>query len=488
MEPKVKKIILAFVIGSVAAILIALLFRLFTMGSLEVVVDKAGYEVQVRRIRPNPEVINFKLDGTRSSHTVPTGDYAVSAKSSGGSTEKVVHVNFAQKTTVELSISDSADIYSIEPVTSFGAMFSYINDKRLSFVNNNNVLQKRFLSVDANNQIVDLSGQVSQDELMRGYFSSMNWANDGTGLGVSIANQLYETDGSTLKESAIANLNLSSGQLSASISPDKTIYVSDRKTLYKKTSGSESYQKVYEGDGLSVLDSTNSAVLVAERSQSSREGGVHIIRTDGTQNKIDGEVYEGFFSPSGNKIVLNGDLNGIYDTKLKLIQSTPKNNSTAPTWIDENSIIYAGSKIVWRYTLNDGIAHQLADLSSIPGDINFMAIDSAKKNIYVTSQRFIDNEYSFKLFKVGLGSKLKPSALITQLNLLFPYEQEDCYFDFVNFKSNAKPNIVTTAKPESLAKCQRFVQTYLQSYDIDVNAVQYQNNPNDLPINKALAL
>lgn len=488
MEPKVKKIILAFVIGSVAAITIALLFRLFATGSLEVTLDKAGYDVQVRRIRPNPEVINFDLNGTTGSRAVPTGDYAVSAKSSNGSTEKVVRVNFAQKTTVKLSIADSADIYSIEPVTSFGAMFSYIDKERLSFVNSNNVLQKRFLSINANNQITDISSQVSREDLLRGYFSSMNWTNDGIGIGVSIANQLYETEGSTLKESDITNLNLGSGQLSTSIAPDRTIYISDRRTLYKKTPGSQSYQKVYDGDGLSVLDSTNSAVLVAERSQSSREGGVHIIHTDGTQSKIDGEVYEGFFSPSGNKIVLNGDLNGIYDTKLKLVQSTPKNNSTAPTWIDENSLVYAGSKIIWRYTLNDGIAHQLANLSSIPGDINFMAIDSTKKNIYVTSQRFIDNEYSFKLFKVGLGSKLKPSALVTQLNLLFPYEQEDCYFDFVNFKSNTKPNIVATAKPESIAKCQRFVQTYLQSYDIDINAVQYQNNPNDLPINKALTL
>ncbi|GAC1372503.1 MAG: hypothetical protein NVSMB39_6720 [Candidatus Saccharimonadales bacterium] len=445
MTPRTKKILI------ISAIVLIVVIALITIisGAQKAVLTVTASDPQALISVTSRTDLKLKLKDTqgRLSQKVPVGEYIVKAATKNAIVTQAVTVKSGSEVKVTLTFQK---IFPLEMVTKVSAASLVADAGNLQFINTDTSSLTRLTS---QNQIIPVNNFS---------FSNIKWADPSYGIGLSASGQLYIID--NLNPTQFNLPFTPASHTTAAIAADKSVYVSDGSIVYLYSGGK--FSKIYSTNkALRLLSASNTAVIGIEdpaptTGQKADEGRIILISRSGSVKRTDGEAYDAAWSPSGEKVIVNGDeQTAVLDKNLKRLSYFPHSNANSPVWLDNDTVAYGFGNSIWRFDVGTGTSQQLATDSSLTFTQLYAASDSSY--LYATTQSYKDGKNQ-TVRRVPLkGQTVTPASTI--LGLILPSTIGQCRLSYVNF---AAPTVSVQGPKAQQATCTASAQKYLQTYHV----------------------
>lgn len=421
-------------------------------GSLEVTVNDTKASIGIHRITPQPQSIDTHNATGRFTGQLTEGTYTITAKNNDLSAQQVVDIKSGETKKVNLTLSS---LGTVEPVSSRGASHLVIEAAGMAFADRSN---DNLYRIDASNNEQRLSNGVD--------FVSAQWSDLSYGVGQDNHQHLYRVTNTATEISAPFPY---SDKTTYALAPNHDLYIADGNNLYLgKPEGG--FKKIYSTSyQLSIMCASNNAVFLNEVPAGKKEGDLVTVDRSGTSKKIDGEAYNAAWSPSGNYVVISSDTKTeVLDSSLNEISQLPTTNVSAPSWLDDRTVLYGISDELWKYDITTHIATIMTKIGDI-GQVSQIAPSKDGSYIYISVQKTTQNgDFSFELARLGLHGQ-PASPIMPALRLIVPNDVNGCSLGYTNF---VRPAVNIYPKTASADACMQTARSYLQTYHIDLSQVQ----------------
>lgn len=437
-----------------------------SLATLTVTTDDSANRIKVRRdYGTRQEQITVNQDGKRAQLQLAAGTYIITVQNFTKSSVQVVTLKAGEHKDIMINTKTETFEAVSSEVTSYGAGNTVASHDTLRFIDRN--------SGDRPLYSVDSHGRVSVlDKKTR--YTNVKWAGTSFGIGYGInRNNKYvftKIEGNSV-ETVVAPFTVSVTS-SYGVAPDKSWYISDGHTVYRANADG-SFLKVYSTDEeVAIVSTSNDALLLSQKPpQSTREGALAILHTNGDLYKIGGEAYEAAWSPSGKKLVTSGDTSKIFDGKFNVIGTLPSGNFLSPVWLDEDTIIFGVANKVMRYELSSGKATTLLSFDPVAGTPSHISVNEEGDAIYVAVQKGGDRpNLVFRLEKISLKGGATTKVPVDKLNLLIPNTIRGCNLNYMNF-TRFSIIIDYVSSPKN---CVPAIKDYITSYKIPLADIGFQ--------------
>jgi hypothetical protein len=337
----------------------------------------------------------------------------------------------------------------VEPVTIAGGNFLAAGGQNLFYLDSTNDYLYR---VDSQNNL-SLADPNHQ-------FISVKWADSSFGIGQAVNGSFY-----TITPGATSLLKLPVARVgSYSISPDKQIYFTSGKDIYRASAGGD-FSKIYTSkDDFSAISASNNMLAIINAPDADKEqsapGYVLVLGSSGSTVRKDIESSEALaWSPSGKYMaVAFGPNPAIYDNSLNKVAPLPGTGVSNPVWLDDNSLFYSQNDQLWQY---DRLTQKSNLVANMPlGAIILAASLNPDKAYIYLSASGTNGTTSIK--RVGLKGQAVPK-FIFQLQSILPKNINNCALGMINFTG-----VTVTVSPGSPG-CQQAAATELQQDGFDLS-------------------
>lgn len=342
-----------------------------------------------------------------------------------------------------------------------GASALVADGNNIRFINRNS---NTLYEINAQNQLKNISGSVS--------FNVIRWADASYGVGRDAKGKLYHIKGASITPLA-APFITTSATTTLAVAPDHVVYLSDGTNVYTGKDG-QAFKLIHTSKmNVSVAAASRQGVLLRETDPKKEraEGELVVIDRSGKITSIEGEAYDAAWSPSGDRLLINGDeRTAVLDKNLKEITRLPAGNVGAPIWLNDTQILYGLTNNLWRFDSDTGQADAIANMRTETVAQQFLDQDSSY--IYITTQ---DSKTGRRLRLSRLGLKGQPAATIpTQLGVLLPNTLGNCSLALVNF---TKPTVAVSGPIGQNAACLQKAQAYLTTYKVNQSGLGFNYTP-----------
>lgn len=466
IDPKVKRYIILGAIALVVIIIVWVLVNYLTTSPITIQTNDTNNGISIQETSPKYKAIQVGKGKKVYTINLHGGRYVITAKNGYASAQEVLNLGrMGHKKTVTVNVDNKANQEgALEVVSDLGAYSVIANADTVRFIDRNQNPTKLY-QIDSNNQLTPLAPGVS--------FDKISWADITFGVG-SAGGKLKAIDGTT-----VTDLSTPVTAQTYTVAPNKDVYVSDGSNLYRGSNGMN-FKKVYTADSgkqIQIISASNDTVLLAGKpSDSTREGELIAFHKDGSKQEIDGEAYEGVWSSSGKYVAVTGSTSTIFNNKLQKVVDLPIANVAALSWIDNDTITYADANLVWQFSVSTRQATVLATTSEGAGTVSELAPSSDGSSLYVVIQNANSiNGYSFYLTRYRFNKPANADPLLQKVSLALPNTPVyGCSVGYVNF---TKLSVTVRAAAADQQSCTAAARDYLQSYNINPNAVALEFVP-----------
>lgn len=441
----------------------------YTLSTIKISTDNPMNTIIVSKVsKDSTTPVKVDPDKTSVNLRVSSGTYIVTVKNSIQTKTKIIKVNIAEVAELNMSLGDTITYPNPEPVTSFGATSIVASSTSMKFLDSNSA-NSSLHSIDASGNFTTLDNGA--------FYKLIKWSKSpdfGVGIGLDKSNNSYTIrmiDDGTIK--IIKTPFKPNSYSSIGVSPNKSWFVSDGKSVYQGFSDG-SFKKLFTTkDLVGIIAASDNAILLSSRKPGSiREGSLISLHTNGTTYQIEGGVYEAVWSPNGKKIILTGDTPGVFDDKLNKIDLTLDNNASGLAWLDDNTIVYGEKNKLMRFTISSGDSRSI--LSFQNNNNNYVVYNTLNESgdyLYITVQKgSLRTSINYTTYRVGLKNQPVIDVPLKTLNLLIPNTTYGCSLNFINF---VKFSILMHAERPNV-NCADVVQNYLGDYGVSMSNISLQ--------------
>lgn len=438
----------------------------YTLASLTITTSSSANTILMRQILSNGsyQQVDVTQRGNRADVRVSAGTYVVTVQNSAQSSSQIVTLNPGEHKDITINLTTTATHAVSEPVSSMGAGSIVASKDTLRFVDRNTA-DNLLYSVNSRGTVTKL------DPTTR--YTKISWANPqfGIGYGVDKNNRYVVTkiEGNfvtPIKLPFTANVTTSVG-----VAPNRTWYVSDGSAIYRGNADG-SFTEVYTStQQIGITTVSNDALLLWQRPKNStREGTLVILHTNGDKYQIKGGAYEAAWSPSGKKLVTSGDTSEVFDGKFQKIGVLPSSNFLSPVWLDENTLLYGLQHSVVRYDLQSGKTMPFITFNPTTGRPSQIKLSNDGDYLYVAIQKGGNRaSLSFRLDRIPLQNQQPNDLPVQKISLLVPNTVGGCELNYINF---IRFSILTNQVKSG--NCTSAVKKYFASYKVGTTNLSFQ--------------
>lgn len=389
-----------------------------------------------------------------------SGSYIVTVSNRFFTSQRVVQVKAHQTQHVSVNLQN---IGQVEPVASSEVSSLMATAQSLTYID---LGSHSLVYVNSQNQVQTLLPGIS--------FNSIDWASSSLGIAQDESGNLYSIQGTVVKK---LSLPITPSNNNYALAPNGVIYFSDIKSLYTGSLKGSYKQILKNDDNLSVVNASNSGLVVYDDSSSDKtpvygEDDNDILQLITPQGKIysdDIDVSDAVWSPDGLDFVVTGDgatNTNVYNNQLKALYRLPQSNVNSIVWLNNSTILYGVGSNVWSYNIKTQTANVLTNVADL-GYVSGIYPSQDGSYIYISIQDSSTN--SIYLTRLGLNNQ-PVSALMQQLQVFLPNIYAGCSIGYLDFTS---PTIVVQGSGSIYENCVNVAQSYLQIYTINTSSLNY---------------
>ncbi len=345
---------------------------------------------------------------------VKPGTYIVTVSYGLYVTKQVVKVKSFSTTTTNISLNNKQ--MPIEPVASVAANQLSVSSNTLNFIDasNNN------LETITNNQLSSVNSNYS--------FQTVVWSNTNYGIAKTFNGSLYTVSNGNIQPLSLPGY-ISDSNFNYTVSPDQTAYFVNKSGVYSYTT-TNGFKLIYkEGHYPASISAGTQYVSVSWPSGSNNNAIV--MSKDGSLIYKGATPATGFtWSTNGNLVAVFGEsYGGVFNKSMQQLALIPNTNFVDPTWINENTLVYASGNKVWSYNYKK---QRSTIIATSDYNLQNITLSSRGSYIYLTGQP--RTLASSSIYRIGLKNQTV-SQTAMQLGQHLPVVLGFCRLGYINFTS-----------------------------------------------------
>jgi hypothetical protein len=345
-------------------------------GTLAVSVSDSSAKISISNAGVASKAIG---QGSSVQARVEPGVYTVTATSGAKQSSKTVEVIKGKTASVSLALTDNVPITQVAP---YSASSLYVTGNTMFMVNTETQTPFIFKSGDPSGRPYNTSFYPTAriywlSPTISFVLKNGNWfyINGATG-GLLTSDKEYPADPEGVGINPLGNFSY--------ISQNKNVYLHEAGVFKKVTTvkGSGNRTSLAPDGSLLIYPSTGST----ETAQLYRNGALNELRA----SSVSGVLY-GQWSPDSKRFCFTTQSGiYIYDTvstaTMQIISANPT-NTFSPGWFDDNTVVFAQDKIVWKYSITDKTAVKLASFDGNMTAYNPFSLGPDKQNLYFSTSK-----------------------------------------------------------------------------------------------------
>ena len=414
-----------------AFFLIWMLFSYSTHGQITVNTNNSNNVTSLIKIDNKTgarKTISF-AQGLQFKASVSSGSYEISVANKSSSIAKYVVVKPPHGKTYELDIPAPVASRSVLPS---GATNVAANNDQLFYLD---YTTSNLYGLDASG----IPTVINQDI----HFKSIDWATVNFGVGQADNKQLY-----LIQDGVVSLLSVpfgyGSANVSYSVSPNNTVYISSGGTIYAGAGG-QNFKKFFtvnSSEPLLFAGKSNLAIIAPAVASSGAAGptdeedrNVVVVSANGKQvASMKLSVSSLLWSPNGDKLAATNSKGGltVYGASFVKIADVI-DAADGVAWSDNNTLVYGQSVNLWKYDVTNGESVIVSSTPNKESVFNVFLSDD-KSYVYFTGENQTDSSHI--LLRVGLtpAAQNVPSYY-SALSVAFPQESAECNIGYSIFKN-----------------------------------------------------
>ncbi len=465
---KLKRPILILGAGLLMLFLAVYLWNYLHYGTITVVSDENNIiTISSIKERGAKEKLFEKTGSGKLSVRVSPGKYAISVENKVSALSKTIVVEARKNQKYTLNPPRES---GIEPVASLSASSLFLGNGGLNFIETSSGI---FYQITEANQITPLSGQSG--------FQRVEWAESGIGVAQDNDGNLYRLAGGSISKISLPAPLAATGNKNYGLSPDGTLYVSNKNGVYIAKLGAGFSQiragastflpvLVASNERLAIISPPPSDAWPAEDKQAEKPFVEIIDKSGNTVAKKNINAMGGSWSPDGTKLLLTDfyGSSGIYNDGLELQKILPGSQILQVAWVDNESVLYVVDNAVWLYSVRDEQSQIVASLP-LGNTIGSLAVSKDGKTVYLSGGEEGEN----KIYRFSLDNKEVPGLEnIQKLAVFLPVTLDSCSLSYVNFAG--KPLIIMQGRAQNEAICRTQTDIELFQDGLDKNDFSFR--------------
>lgn len=430
---------------------------------------------------------DVKKSSTKKSFftAVEPGNYTLVVKTGNGASGKTLHLRHGGITITSLNATEARQANTIVTQSPVGISASAANMSFIESSHNTGIetytsdgLYKR---IAEQSSIVDIAWS-SPTYGVVAYLDNTDGSDITPRIGIIDNGDIHQIQTPT---------DLTDAPYDLAIDSQKNIYLSIGSVLYKKTTSSDTFNRLYATDQKKTLSIASVEKRIVLYSYSTTEddmvGDFFSLTLDGKERSPTTPASytanpnfhpSAIQSPNGKHIAIteNGVIS-LYDSDFKKEYELPAiQSSTSSLWVSDDMIAYTSGGSIYLYSLSEKTAKSIIYHNNDSYTQKELTIDQDKTYLYYQQ---IGSETSDSLMRVPLKtSSDRPSVDSVTLSKIFPYSiaVPMCRADVAFF---GKPLVIISklaedsevSQQENLSWCIEEVKDYLTKQKISLDSV-----------------
>lgn len=449
-----RKLVMYYLLGFAAIIILWLGIRYLTLGRLVVTTNSGDASISLFKLGADNDESPVEPGVTKIlSRELHPGKYVVKVISKSFSSNRVVYIKAHKTLRYVLNSTSKADL---EPVYPAAAQNIVADKSALFYVDSDSEI---LYKIDDQNNVQPV-GDFDK-------FTTVSWGGTSYGVGRDDDGQFFSISGGIRKPLAVPFATNDNKAVIIAVSATKQVFIAHGSSIYAATDG-DNFKKIFTAKSVvPILAAANNKVAVLDEPGDVNNKGVPplitVLDTAGrVLAKRSAEAVFGVWSDNGKYLALTGEGSEveILNSSLEDVSSFAANSSVGSLAWAGNSLYYPIGEGLWMYDLPSQTNRLVAN--AVTGNtLSNVAVDHDHSYVYLTVDPGIDSQVV--IYRYSLQGKKSP-YYVYQFPFILPNATGDCQLSFANF---TRPTLLGRREVDAGRVCADTAQSIFKPYGID---------------------